>query len=141
VYKRGDDYNRQSFQSWSKPELLEVQQARKRAGWDTFHRHCGEIEVFFDDYQRRRGRFTVQVFTVVGVLGCPRGPRRRRNLWLAEGSGHDPVSASIDAYRKSGGSSLSAWLAALTMQIAKLEELIHGRAEGASRNHSGDTVA
>jgi hypothetical protein len=103
------------------PELKEIEEHRKRPSWGAFHKACGGIEVYFDNYVSQRGRVSVRVFTTK--------PNRRIErvvdlVYLCRGEGHDAISASIDGLRKSGGSSLEAWLAALAMQIEQLEGLI-----------------
>lgn len=92
--------------------------------WKQFHHACGKIAVYFDNYVQHRHSWSVRVFT-----SRPNQYRREVNdlIYLCRGEGHDVISASIDGLRKSGGSSLEAWIAALQLQLDQLNGAIEFR--------------
>lgn len=100
---------------------MEVKEARELDGWRELHQACAQIDVYFDNYVKVRGRMSVRVFTTKPNRFLPRVVDL---VYLCRGEGHDPVSASIDGLRKSGGSSLQAWLTALRVQVAQLRVML-----------------
>lgn len=113
---RGDAYRI----AWNAKEAEEIESARRLPEWREFHKVCGEIDVYFDNYVRTKAGMTVRVYT---TRPHPRLSRVVNLIYLCRGEGHDAVSASINGLKQSGGSSLRSSLAALSLQMAQLAEM------------------